>query len=151
MTCALSFPQIARKLAPDSEKTYLIIGPMWNQSEVQQSCVPQILDHVHLWRRICEREKAPQTLMGIACVLRPPKESLLARQIHLPGAAAQLAGIELQPWFGVIQPAEFVRSGIAEVSRRLGRIAELLHDRDAGIMPKAEIDAVEFIARGSLG
>src|SRR5271156_6256964 len=84
--------------------------------------------------------------MRIGCALRPAEEPLLAGYIHLPGSAAHLTGLELEPWFGVVEPAELVGSRISEVSNRLGRIAELLDDRDAGIMPEAEINAVEFIA-----
>src|SRR5258707_11765936 len=84
--------------------------------------------------------------MRIGCALRPAKESLLAGYIHLPGSATHLTGLELQPWFGIIEPAKLVGSRISEVAYRLGRIAELLHDRDAGIMTEAEINAVELIA-----
>src|SRR5271166_246723 len=117
-----------------------------NQPEVQQSRVPEVLIGVHLWGRVAECKETPQTLMRIGCALRPPKKSLLSRDIHLPGSATHLAGLELQPRFGVIEPAEFVGSRIAVVSQQLGRIAEFLHDRDAGIVAKAEINAVEFIA-----
>src|ERR1700729_2924636 len=84
--------------------------------------------------------------MRIGCAVGPAKESLLAGYIHLPGSAAHLTGLKLQPWLGIIEPAELVGSRISEVSYRLGGIAELLHDRDAGIMPEAEINAVELIA-----
>src|SRR5579862_985200 len=84
--------------------------------------------------------------MRTGCTLRPAKEPLLAGYIHLPGSPAHLTGLELQPWFGIVKPAELVSSRISEVSHRLGRIAELLHDRDPGIMPETEINAVELIA-----
>src|SRR3984957_4159921 len=84
--------------------------------------------------------------MRIGCAPRPAKEPLLAGYIHLPGSPAHLTGLELRPWFGIVEPAELVGSRISEVSNLLGRIAELLHDRDAGIMPEAEINAVELIA-----
>ena len=38
---------------------------------------------------------------------------------------------------------------IARISgcpQRLGRVTELLHDCDAGVVPDAEVDAVEFVA-----
>src|SRR3984957_9929915 len=84
--------------------------------------------------------------MRIGCAPRPAKEPLLAGYIHLPGSPAHLTGLELQPWFGIVEPAELVGSRISEVSYQLGGIAELLHDRDAGIMTEAEINAVELIA-----
>src|SRR5271156_6332048 len=84
--------------------------------------------------------------MRIGCTLRTPKKSLLSRDIHLPGPATHLACLELQPRFGVIEPAELVGSRIAAVSQQLGRIAEFLHDSDTGIVAEAEINAVEFIA-----
>src|SRR5208283_6053961 len=117
-----------------------------NQPEVQQSRVPEVLIGVHLWRRVAECKETPETLMRIGCALRPPQKSLLSRDIHLPGPATHLACLELQPRFGVIEPAELVGSRIAVVSQPLGRIAEFFHDRDARVVAEAEINAMEFIA-----
>src|SRR5271170_1695677 len=143
---ALSVAQIARELPPESEQSQLVFGPMRNQPEVQQAPVAEILKLVHLRRRIGEREETPQPLMSTDRALRPPEQSLLAGQIHLPGSPAHLTSLELQPRFGVVESAKLVCPGQSEVAQLLGRIAELLHDRDAGIMPKAEINAVEFVA-----
>src|SRR5216684_2710297 len=84
--------------------------------------------------------------MRIGCALGPSHKPLLAGHIHLPGSTAQLTSPELQPRLGVIEAPKLVCSRISRGPRLRGRIAELLHDRDAGIVPEAEIHTVEFIA-----
>src|SRR5580692_2651113 len=47
---ALRLRKIARKLAPNSKQTDLITGTMWDQSEIQQTRICEILELIHLRR-----------------------------------------------------------------------------------------------------
>src|ERR1700683_704587 len=65
MARPLGLAQVAGKLPDQSEQANLIVGPVRKQSEIQQARIREILQRVHLRRRIGERQKCAQTLMGV--------------------------------------------------------------------------------------
>src|SRR5579862_3137728 len=84
--------------------------------------------------------------MCVSRILRTLEQPLLGGLIDLPRSATQLAGLELEARLRIVEPAELEIAGVAGVAQQIGRVAELLHHRDPGIVPQTEIDAMELIA-----